>query len=332
MEIKSNIKSARFTPVRRAILGLAVAACLPAWAAAAYPEQPVTLIVPYPPGGTTDIAARAVANAMQEHLGQTLVVENKPGAGGNVGMALLSRAKPDGYTIAMGTIGTQSINQFLYQDMGFDPAKDFEPIALVMTAPNVISVRADSPYKTLADLVEGARKGQLSYGTPGIGSSVHMSGVLFEQQAGVEMLHVPFKGVAHSLPALAGGHIDVLFDNLPSSLSHIKSGERIRALAVTSPQPSPSVPDVPTANSAGLEGLEATAWFALYAPSGTPDEATEKLIDSARKALAAKDLQDTFIGLGAQAGDLFGDELKAFEEGERERWGTLIKERKIEVK
>lgn len=331
MKNTQTIQRSRFNPIRRTLLGLAVAVCLPAGAASAYPNQPVTLIVPYPPGGTTDIAARAMANAMQEHLGQTLVVENRPGAGGNVGMDVLARAKADGYTIAMGTIGTQTINQFLYKDMPFDPAKDFDPIALVMTAPNVISVRADSPYKSLADLIEAAKQGQLSYGTPGIGSSVHMSGVLFEQLAGVDMLHVPFKGVAHSLPALAGGHIDVLFDNLPSSLSHIQSGDRIRALAVTSKQPSPSAPDVPTAPSAGLEGLEATAWFALYAPDGIPAEAHEKLIDSARKALASQELQNTFIGLGAQAGDLFGDELKAFEEEERKRWGTLIKERNIQV-
>jgi len=233
----------------------------------------------------------------------------------------------------MGTVGTQTINQFLYKDMGFDPAKDFDPIALVLTAPNVISVRTESPYKNLQDLITDAKSGgkQLSYGTPGIGSSVHMSGVLFEQLAGIEMLHVPFKGVAHSLPALAGGHIDVLFDNLPSSLSHIQSGERIRALAVTSGEPVPTVPDVPTAISSGLEGLEATAWFALYAPDGTPAEALDKLTDSARKALATKELQDTFIKLGAQAGTLFGDELTAFESAERERWGTLIKERNIVV-
>lgn len=331
MKNTSTLRRSPFNPLRRTLLALAVVACLPVGAASAYPNQPVTLVVPYPPGGTTDIAARAMANAMQEHLGQTLVVENRPGAGGNVGMDVLARAKPDGYTIAMGTIGTQTINQFLYKDMPFDPEKDFDPIALVMTAPNVISVRSDSPYKTLADLVEAAQKDQLSYGTPGIGSSVHMSGVLFEQLAGVEMLHVPFKGVAHSLPALAGGHIDVLFDNLPSSLSHIQGGERIRALAVTSAQPSPSVPDVPTAVSAGLDGLEATAWFALYAPDGIPDEALEKLVDSARKALASQELQDTFVSLGAQAGDLFGDELKTFEEEERQRWGTLIKERNIQV-
>lgn len=324
-------KNTHFSPLRRTLLGLAVAACLPASAAMAYPDKPVTLIVPFPPGGTTDIAARAMGNAMQEHLGQTIVIENRPGAGGNLGMDVLSRAKPDGYTIAMGTIGTQSINQFLYQDMPFDPAKDFDPIALVMTAPNVISVKADSPYKTLADVIEAAKKQPLSYGTPGIGSSVHMSGALFEQLAGVEMLHVPFKGVAHSLPALAGGHIDVLFDNLPSSLSHIQSGERIRALAVTSSEPSPSAPDVPTAVSAGLEGLEATAWFALYAPAGVPQEIREQIIDSARKALETEALQESLVKLGAQAGNLYGDDLKAFEARERERWGSLIKERDIKV-
>ncbi len=316
------------------MLGAALLSCLPALAAAAFPERPVTLIVPYPPGGTTDIAARNMAQAMQAHLGQTLVVENRAGAGGSIGMGALARAKPDGYTIAMGTIGTQSINQFLYKDLPFNPEKDFEPIAMVLTTPNVIAVSKDSPYRTLADLIADAKKRKdnpISYGSPGIGSSVHITGALLEQMAGIQMLHVPFKGVSASMPALIGGQIDVLLDTLPSSLSLVQSAERVRGLAVTSSEPAPAVPSIPTAAASGLPGFDATAWFALYAPRGLPAEARDKLIDSARKALATPELQASFVKLGAQAGTLFGKDLQAFEQKERERWGKLIKERNIQA-
>jgi tripartite-type tricarboxylate transporter receptor subunit TctC len=299
---------------------------------AAFPDRPVTLVVPYPPGGTTDIAARIMAQAMEPYMGQTIVVDNRAGAGGSIGMGVVARAKPDGYTIGMGTIGTQTINQFLYNDLPFNPEKDFSPIALVVSTPNVIAVRNDSDIKTMADLVKKAKANKeqpITYASPGIGSSVHLTGAYLEQVAGIQMLHIPFKGVSASMPALIGGQVDILMDNLPSTLAQLKDGSRIRAVAVTSAQRSPSLPDVPTVAESGLKGVDVTAWFALYAPSGTPAPAMEKLIDAARKALASDDVKKKFEALGATPGTLFGGDLKAFEAQERQRWSTLIKERNI---
>jgi len=297
-----------------------------------YPARPITLIVPYPAGGTTDLAARTIAQAMGPFLKQSIVVDNRAGAGGNIGMGMLKRANADGYTIAMGTIGTQTINQFLYSDMPYDPAKDFAPLAMVFTAPNVIAVRQDSEFKTMQDLVAKAKASKdkpLSYASPGVGSSVHLTGAYLEQAAGIDMLHVPFKGVSGSMPALIGGQIDVLMDNLPSTISQLKDGSRVRALAVTSAQRSPSLPDVPTVAESGLKGFDVTAWFALYAPAGTPDDVQAKLIDAATQALATPAVKTQLAALGATAGTLTGKELAAFEQTERQRWSRLIKERNI---
>ncbi|WP_236844414.1 MULTISPECIES: tripartite tricarboxylate transporter substrate binding protein [unclassified Bordetella] len=297
-----------------------------------YPSRPITLIVPYPAGGTTDIAARTIAQAMGPILNQSIVVDNRAGAGGNIGMGVLKRADADGYTIAMGTIGTQTINQFLYKDMQFDPAKDFAPLAMVFTTPNVIAVRQDSKWKTAQDLFADAKQRKnepVTYASPGIGSSVHLTGAYIEQAAGVDMLHVPFKGVSGSMPALIGGQIDVLMDNLPSTISQLKDGSRVRALAVTSAERSPSLPDVPTLAESGLKDFDVTAWFALYAPAGTPDDVQAKLIDAAKKALATPAVQEQLSKVGAAPGNKTGKELAAFEAAERERWSKLIQERNI---
>lgn len=300
--------------------------------AASFPAQPVTLVVPFPPGGTTDIAARTVAQAMEKTLGKSVVVDNRAGAGGNIGMAAVARAKADGYTIGMGTIGTQSINQFLYKDMAFDPDTDFEPIALVMTTPNVIAVNAQSDIKTMKDLVEAAKAGKLSYASPGVGSSVHLTGAYLEQELGVEMLHVPFKGVANSMPALIGGQVDVLLDNLPSTLAQIQDGSKVRGVAVTSAQRSPSVPDVPTVAESAIPNFGVTAWFALYAPKGTPQEALDKLTEAASQALSSEEVKERFKTLGAEVGNLTGDDLRNFEKEERARWSALVQERSISTR
>jgi len=312
--------------LRAAILAVATAGAVQA---ASFPNQPVTLIVPFPPGGTTDIAARTVAQAMEKALGESVVVDNRAGAGGNIGMAAVARAKADGHTIGMGTIGTQAINQFLYKDMAFDPTKDFEPIALVMTTPNVIAVNAKSDIKDMKGLVAAAKEGKLTYASPGVGSSVHLTGAYLEQELGIEMLHVPFKGVAGSMPALIGGQVDILLDNLPSTLAQIQDGSKVRGIAVTSAERSPSVPDVPTVAESVVPEFGVTAWFALYAPKGTPPEALSKLTEAATQALASKEVQERFQTFGAQAGSLSGEDLRAFEKEERARWSKLIKERNI---
>lgn len=303
--------------------------------AADYPDHPVTLIVPYPPAGTTDLIARNVAQALEKELGQTIVVENRAGAGGNVGMGALARAKPDGYTIGMGTVGTQTINQFLFKDMPFDPEKDFAPIALAGTTPNVIAVNAQSEIKSLQDLIDKARQAKdkkLTYASPGVGSSVHLTGAYLEDAAGISMLHVPFKGVSGSMPALIGGQVDILMDNLPSTLSQVKDGKKVRGIAITSAQRSPSAPDIPTVAESGLPGFDVTAWFALYAPAGTPPAHMARLQEAAKKALASQTLKEKLEQTSTQPGTIFGNDLLAFEKTERERWHKLIKDKHIEAK
>ncbi len=303
--------------------------------AAGYPERPITLIIPFPPAGTTDIIARHVAQALEKELGQTVVAENRAGAGGNVGMGALSRAKPDGYTIGLGTVGTQTINQFLYKDMPFNPEKDFAPIALAGTTPNVIAVNAKSDIKTLKDMIARAKAAgdkPLTYASPGVGSSVHLTGAYLEDAAGIKMLHVPFKGVSGSMPALIGGQVDILMDNLPSTLSQVKDGSKVRAIAVTGSKRDPSLPDVPTVAESGLPDFDVNAWFALYAPAGTPPEAMQKLTDAAKKVLGSDEFKEKLQQTSAQPGTLFGNDLVAFEKTERERWSKLIKDKNIQGK
>ena len=323
-------------PQRSLALATLAACCIAGAAhAAGYPDHPITLIVPFPPAGTTDLIARHVAQALEKELGQSIVVENRAGAGGNVGMGALARAKADGYTIGMGTVGTQTINQFLYKDMPFDPQKDFAPIALAGTTPNVIAVNAQSDIKSLGDLIAKAKAAtdkKLSYASPGVGSSVHLTGAYLEDAAGISMLHVPFKGVSGSMPALIGGQVDILMDNLPSTLSQVKDGSKVRAIAVTGAQRDPTLPNVPTVAESGLPGFDVKAWFALYAPAGTPPEAMKTLVAAAEKALASNDLKQKLQQTSTQPGTIFGADLTAFETNERERWHKLIQDKHIQSK
>lgn len=299
-----------------------------------FPTKSLTLVVPYPAAGAADIFGRSIAQAMEATLKQIVVVENKPGAAGNVGLAGVVRSKPDGYTIGLGTIGTQSINPFLYTEMTFDPGKDLLPIALVSTTPNVMVVAANSPWKSLADVIKAARDAKdkkLSYGTPGIGSSPHLTGAYFEAMTGVELLHVPFKGVSASMPALIGGNIDLLFDNLSGSINQIKDGSRVRGIAVTSLQRTPLAEQLPTFVEAGVAGFDVTAWFAIYAPKGTPQPVMDKLIEAARVGLKSEKVEQAYAKLAATPGNLFGADLAAFENIERAKWGKLIKERGIQA-
>ena len=316
-----------------AVTGLSLVAA-PMVQAQDFPTKSLTLVVPYPAAGAADIFGRSIAQAMEATLKQTVVVENKPGAAGNVGLAGVVRSKPDGYTIGLGTIGTQSINPFLYTEMTFDPGKDLLPIALVSTTPNVLVVAANSPWKSLADVIKAARDAKdkkLSYGTPGIGSSPHLTGAYFEAMTGVELLHVPFKGVSASMPALIGGNIDLLFDNLSGSINQIKDGSRVRGIAVTSLQRTPLAEQLPTFVEAGVAGFDVTAWFAIYAPKGTPQPVMDKLIEAARAGLKSEKVEQAYARLAATPGNLFGADLAAFENIERAKWGKLIKERGIQA-
>lgn len=306
----------------------------PAAQAQDFPTKALTVVVPYPAAGAADIFGRSIAAAMEEALKQTVVVENKPGAGGNLGMTYVARSKPDGYTIGLGTIGTQSINQFIYPEMLFDPEKDLIPIALVSTTPNVLVVSATSPWKNLGDVIKAAREAKdkkLTYGTPGIGSSPHLTGAYFEAMTGVELLHVPFKGVSASMPALIGGQIDLLFDNLPGSINQIKDGSRVRGIAVTSKERSPFAKELPTFAESGVAGFDVTAWFAIYVAKGTPQPIVDKLIAAARTGLQTEKVALAYERLAATPGNLFGPDLAAFEKSERQKWGKLVKDREIKA-
>jgi hypothetical protein len=299
-----------------------------------FPTRPLTLVVPYPAAGAADIFGRSIAQALEESLKQTVVVENKPGAGGNVGMTYVARSKPDGYTIGLGTIGTQSINQFIYPEMQFDPERDLIPIALVSTTPNVLVVSATSPWKNLGDVIKAGKEAKdkkLTYGTPGIGSSPHLTGAYFEAMTGVELLHVPFKGVSASMPALIGGQIDLLFDNLSGSINQIKDGSRVRGIAVTSAERSPLAPELTTFAESGVVGFDVTAWFAIYVAKGTPQPIVDKLIAAARVGLKTEKVAQAYIKLAAVPGNLFGPDLAAFEKSEREKWGKLVRDRGIKA-
>jgi tripartite-type tricarboxylate transporter receptor subunit TctC len=319
-----------------ALGAVAVATLIFAGSASAqsYPTRPVTLVVPYPAAGAADIFGRAIAQAMEEPLKQSVIVENRPGAAGNVGMTYVARSKPDGYVIGLGTIGTQTINQFLYPEMQFDPARDLVPIALVATTPNVLSVSVNSPWKTLQDVIDAARAAKdkkLTYGTPGIGSSPHLTAAYFEAVTGIELLHVPFKGLSASLPALVGGNIDLLFDNLSGSIGPINEGSRLRGIAVTSAQRSPLAPNLPTFAESGAPGFDVTAWFALYVAKGTPQPIVDTLIAAARTGLQTEKIKQSYVRLAANPGTLFGPDLAAFEQAERAKWGKLIKDRGIKA-
>lgn len=299
-----------------------------------FPSKPLTVVVPYPAAGAADIFGRAIAQALEENLKQPVVVENKPGAGGNVGMAYVARSKPDGYTIGLGTIGTQSINQFIYPEMQHNPEKDLTPIALVSLTPNVMVVSATSPWKNLGDVIKAGRDAKdkkLTYGTPGIGSSPHLTGAYFEAMTGVELLHVPFKGISGSMPALIGGQIDLLFDNLSGSITQINDGSRVRGIAVTSAARSPLAPNLPTFTESGVAGFDVTAWFAIYVPKGTPQPVVDKLIEASRIGLKSEKIAVAFSRLAAVPGTLFGKDLAAFEQAERAKWGKLVQDRGIKA-
>ncbi|KAG1197399.1 hypothetical protein G6F35_012821 [Rhizopus arrhizus] len=258
---RTAARAGRWTSVAAAAtLALSAAASAQAW-----PARPITLIVPFPPGGTTDIFARTIAQHMRPALGESIVVENKPGAAGNLGVAAAARAQPDGYTIVLGSVGTQTVNQFLYGNIGFNPATDLVPLGMIASTPNVMAVAAGSPWRNLDDVMKAVKKdpGKYSYASPGIGSSVHLTGAYFESLAGLQMLHVPFKGSSAAIPAVIGGQVDILMDNLPSSMAALKPGGRLRGIAVTSAERSPAAPDLPTMAEAGLPGFEVTAWSGL---------------------------------------------------------------------
>jgi tripartite-type tricarboxylate transporter receptor subunit TctC len=315
---------------RRVLLAAAVVAIAAtgtvAQAQDKWPSKPITYIVPFGAGGTTDVLARLVTMKAGPALGTTFVIENKPGAGGSTGSDLTAKAPPDGYTIQGGTISSHAINVSLYPKLPYDPVKNFQPITLIGSMPNVLVVRADSPYKSLQDVIVAARNkpGSINYASSGNGTSQHLSGVFFEQMTGGKMVHVPYKSSAESLNALLSGQgADVIFENLAPALPHIKAG-KLRALGVTSEKRSSTVPEVPAIAEA-LPGFGIVSWQAIFAPAGVPQPVVEKLSGEMIKAINDPEVKSKLVAQGIEPSGMTPAELSAFQKAEIDKWARVIK-------
>jgi tripartite-type tricarboxylate transporter receptor subunit TctC len=321
---------------RRQLLITATAALLAlagtcASAQTAWPSKPVRIVVPFAPGGTTDILARAVAPELSKAFGQQFVVENKPGAGGNLGAEVVAKSPGDGYTLLMGTVGTHGINRALYPKLPYDPFKDFAPITLVASVPNVMVVPAEfaraNGINTAQDFTKLAKSkpGKLNMGSSGNGTSIHLAGELFKSQTGIFMTHIPYRGSGPALLDLVGGQVDVMFDNLPSAMQLIKGG-KLKALAVTSASRSAALPDVPTIEEAvGLKGFEATSWFGLLAPAGTPADVVNRLQQEVAKALNNPAINEKMLSQGAIPSGNTPAQFAALIESEHKKWAQVVK-------
>jgi tripartite-type tricarboxylate transporter receptor subunit TctC len=296
----------------------------PSHAQQAYPNKPIRLVVTFPPGGAPDILARLFADKAQ--LGQPVVVDNKPGAGGNIGAEMVAKAPADGYTLVMGTVGTHAINGALYSKMPYDMVRDFAPLGHVASAPNLLVVNNDLPVKSVAELITymKANPNKLSFGSPGIGTSVHVSGELFKSLTGTSMTHVPYKGRQFAIPDLVGGSIQVMFDNMPSALPMAKEG-KIRALAQTTAKRSAAAPEVPTVAET-VPGFEATTWFAMFAPAGTPKDLVAKLNAEMQRVYKLPDVAEKMKTLGLEPWISTPEELSAYQAKEITKWAKVVKD------
>ena len=292
-----------------------------------WPNKPIRYIVPFAPGGTTDILARTVGERLGAALGQPIVVENKPGQGGSIGVAELARAAPDGYTIGGGTISSHGINATLYDKLSYDPVTSFAPITMYATQPNVLLVHPSVPVKNVRELIAllKASPTKYSFGSAGNGTSQHISGELFKAMAGVNMQHIPYRGSGQMMPELLGGTLLVAFDNIATAIQHVNAG-KLRALAVTSATRSVVAPDVPTMAEAGLAGYDISSWQAVFAPAGTPAPIVERLYTEIARILKTPDIQKRFTDLGLNVSEMTPAQLSALVKSEVPRLGKIVKE------
>ena len=313
--------------LHRWVLGVSLALVAALASAQTYPTKPIRLVVPFPPGGATDILARDVAQKLTEAWGQSVIVDNRPGAGGNIGSELVAKSAPDGYTLEMGTVGTHAINASLYAKMPYDHVKDFTPVILVAGVPNVLVVNPALPANSVAELIAYAKAnpGKLNFASSGNGTSIHLSGELFKVMAGVQITHIPYKGSAPALQDLLGGQVQMMFDNLPPSLPQIKAG-KLRALAVTSLTRAPALPDVPTLAESGLPGFEASSWFGILAPAGTPAPIVAKLNAEIAKWLATPEAKEKLAKQGANAAGGTPDDFAKHIAAETAKWAKVVKD------
>lgn len=296
-------------------------------AAGTYPDRPVTIVVAFAPGGATDVLARKVAQKLGDQYKQSFVVENKPGAGGNIGTAYAARAKPDGYTLYLGTVASHGVAPNLYNNVGYDPIKDFAPIGLIAASPQIIVVNKDSPLKSIEDLVKHGKSGPSTYASSGAGTTIHLAGEMFNIKADTEMQHVPFSGSGPAVNALLGGHVDVMFDDMPSSAPHVKAGS-LRALAVTGKERSDLFPELPTLSEIGkpfgLDGFDVSAWFFLGAPAGIPDDVANSLNQALNAMLEEEDMKRYVGDRGAQTLPGTREQASEFIAAELGKWNEII--------
>ena len=307
-------------------LGTLGAGCAFAQGAANYPSKPIRIVVPFPAAGTTDILARAVGNEMQKAWGQPVVVENRPGAGGNLGSDVVAKAAPDGYTLLVGAVSPQAINVTLYPKLPYDVMRDFAHITLIAVVPNLLEVHPSVPVKTVKELIDLARSkpGALSYASSGSGTSIHLSAELFKSMAGVDMLHIPYKGSAPAVTDLMAGQVQLMFDNLPSSIAQVKAG-RLRPIAVTTLTRSPALPDVPTIAESGLPGYDASSWFGMHAPAGTSKDIVNKIHGVVAKTLRTPEMIERLSTQGAQPVGNTPEEFTEFVRAEIAKWAKVVK-------
>ena len=292
-----------------------------------WPKQPIRIIVTFTPGGAPDILARVLAESWQQSLGVPVLVENRPGYGGNIGADLVAKSEPDGYTLLIGTVGIHAINGALYEKMSFDPVKDFTPISFLASTPNVLIVNKKLGVHNLHELIElaKAKPDQLTFGSSGVGTSLHMSGELFKEMAGVQIRHIPYKGRAQSLPDLLSGRISMLFDNLSSSLSLIKAGE-VQALGVTTLKRSHAAPEIPTLAEQGLAGFEAVSWFSLMAPANLPPNIQKRLNQMVRQTLNNPDVRARLLAGGLDSAPGSPKDLSKLIASEASKWGRVVQQ------
>jgi tripartite-type tricarboxylate transporter receptor subunit TctC len=315
------------------LLAAAVAAASPlAFAASAFPVKPIRIIVAYTPAGTTDILARAVGQKMGEAWGQPVIVDNRPGAAGNIGTELAAKANPDGHTLVMGTAGSHGINVSLYRKLGWHPVKDFAPVSLVAMVPNIMVVNNGLPVRNVKEFIAHVRAnpGKLSYGSPGSGSTAHLSMELFKSMTGTSMVHIPYKGSAGVLTDVMAGQIAVTIDNMPPYIPQVKAG-KIRALAVSTGKRSSAMADLPTIAEAGVPGYEAGAWFGLLAPAGTPKQVVDKLSAETARILKLPDVSRRISELGAEPVGSTPEQFAELIKTEIAKWAKVIKDANVEL-
>jgi tripartite-type tricarboxylate transporter receptor subunit TctC len=320
-------------PIQIALaVALSLAAFGGAYAQGSYPTKPIRLIVPFPPGGGTDILARLIANKLTETAGWQIVVDNRGGAGGNIGLQAAAQAAPDGYTMVMGQTSNLAINPSLYSKLPYDPVRDFVPVSLVSASPVVLVVSSKSPYKSLADFVAAAKAkpGQLTFGSPGNGTVSHLTGELFQRTAGIKFIHIPYKGAAQALPDLLGGRIDLYSGSLETAMPHMKAAT-IRALAVTSLQRASVAPEVPTVAESGYKGFEATTWFGLLVAKGTPEPIVKRLTTEITKVLQLPDIKQRMASTGGLPVKTGPQEFAALLKSDIQRWSRIVRESGVKV-